>query len=168
MKKKKWVIAIVIFALMLGAGVGIWYFLEKRNSLNGEESIREPEFAEVLEDYASSLNDPLLKASTTLGIAGEAMTQKDYDKAISFSQRVLDQSDAPNEMKQVARRNIMYAYSLKGNNSEALKYAKEYKQNLPSDDPELKAKEDAFIDQQIVQLENNQPLTTVGGAEEGD
>ena len=166
-KKKVVAIVVVVLVVMSGGAVGAYLYSRTKKTDTTEEK-KPISTKQTIDDHLKTVTDPRLQASIKLGQVATAMTEKNYDMVISLSEEVLLGASTPTDSKQVARRNLMYAYNLKSDKTNAKKYAEEYKQNIPSDDLDLKAKEIKFIDEQIVIIDSGKPLQTVGGSEEGE
>lgn len=168
-KKKRLVVGIMGLVLLVSLGAGIFIYLRTRlNHTKKNDTALEITPDEAVQNYIRTSKDPKIQASLELGLASTQMTLKNYDKVIEYSNTVMNKKGVPADLIQIARRTLMIAYNQKGDNTNAKKYALEYKNNIPSTDESLKATELAFIESQIKAIDANEKLQTTGGSEEGD
>ena len=168
-KKKRLVVGIAGLVLLVVLGAGVFIYLRSRSSHSKKtDTVQKITPDEAVQSYVKSSKDPKVQASLELGLANTQMHLKNYDKVIDYTNSVMNRKGVPDDLKQIARRTAMIAYNQKGDNTNAKKYALEYKQNIPSADESLKAKEKVFIDIQIKSIDANEKLQTTSGSEEGD
>lgn len=154
--KKQVLIGVAILLVLLLAAAGGWYWWNEKNK-DKDEPVDETTVS-VEKRYEDALNkdkSPEAQADYRLILANQAMSKKEYDKAIGLYEAVLVLEGTPADRLQSTRQAAMYAYALKGNFDRALVLAKEYEANISGAVPseEIASKEKELIASVIKQLE---------------